>query len=226
MKKLLIIATFTTILCLTLFYGWTKFGARFYQSAKAKREVGQLLKEDVLQNGDLIFHTSLSRQSMAIQLATKSEYSHCGLIYKADGQYFVLEAVQPVGLTPLDKWIARGKHGKYVVKRLKEADRILKPDVLNKMKEIGNSMIGKNYDFGFGWSDERIYCSELIWKIYQKATGLKIGKIEKLKDFDLSSAAVKQKMKERYGNHIPLNESVISPKAVFESELLTTVKSK
>lgn len=225
MKKLIIIATITTIFCVVLFYGWNKYGARFYKSAKAKKEVGQLLKKEILQNGDLIFHTSLSRQSMAIQLATKSEYSHCGLIYKTDNEYFVLEAVQPVGLTPLDKWIARGKDGKFVVKRLKEADHILKPDVLKRMKEIGNSMVGKNYDFGFGWSDERIYCSELIWKIYQKATGLEIGKIEKLKDFDLSSAAVKQKMKERYGNHIPLNEPVISPKAVFESELLVTVKS-
>jgi hypothetical protein len=34
------------------------------------------------QNGDLIFHISKSEQSEAIQLATKSEYSHCGLIYK------------------------------------------------------------------------------------------------------------------------------------------------
>ena len=67
--------------------------------------------------------------------------------------------------------------------------------------------------------------TELIWKIYQRATGLEIGKLEKLSSFDLSAEAVKKKMKERYGNKIPLNETVISPAAVFESELLIMVKS-
>jgi len=32
-------------------------------------------------------------------------------------------------------------------------------------------------------------------------------------------------MKERYGDKIPLNENVISPVAIFDSELLKTVKS-
>lgn len=32
-------------------------------------------------------------------------------------------------------------------------------------------------------------------------------------------------MKERYGNNIPFNEPVISPAAIFNSELLVTVKS-
>jgi hypothetical protein len=31
-------------------------------------------------NGDIIFHTSTSDQSKAIQLATNSRYSHCGII--------------------------------------------------------------------------------------------------------------------------------------------------
>jgi hypothetical protein len=41
----------------------------------------------------------------------------------------------------------------------------------------------------------------------------------------LTSDAVKKKMKERYGNEIPLNEIVISPASIFNSELLITVKS-
>lgn len=69
-----------------------------------------------------------------------------------------------------------------------------------------------------------IYCSELIWKVYQRATGIELGKLEKLSDFDLTNEAVKKKMKERYGDKIPMNEIVISPKAVFESELLETIK--
>ena len=178
-----------------------------------------------IKNGDLIFQTSLSSQSKAIQLATKSKYSHCGIIYQEGKKWYVFEAVQPVKRTPLDKWIKRGEGGKYVVKRLKNADQVLTPAVLAEMKKVGDKFIGKNYDLTFEWSDNKIYCSELIWKIYQRATGIEIGKLQKLRDFDLSDAAVRKKMKERYGDHIPMDELVISPAAIFDSELLTTVQS-
>lgn len=184
-----------------------------------------LAQNVTLKNGDLIFHTSQSSQSQAIQLATKSKYSHCGIIYQEGEKYFVFEAIQPVKYTPLEQWIARGKDGKYVVKRLKNAAQVLTPEVLRKMLIVGEGFKGKNYDLTFEWSDDKIYCSELIWKVYQRATGLEIGKLDKLSSFDLSANAVKKKMKERYGNKIPLNETVISPAAVFESELLVTVKS-
>jgi Permuted papain-like amidase enzyme, YaeF/YiiX, C92 family len=176
-----------------------------------------------LKNGDLIFQTSLSSQSKAIQLATKSTYSHCGIVFKEGGKYYVFEAIQPVKRTPLHKWIARGKDRKYVVKRLKNADQVLTPEALQKMKAIGDQFIGKNYDLTFEWNDDRIYCSELIWKMYQRATGIEIGKLEKLRSFDLTSEAVKKKMQERYGDNIPMDETVISPAAMFESALLITV---
>lgn len=92
------------------------------------------------------------------------------------------------------------------------------------MERIGKSFIGKNYDLTFEWSDDRIYCSELVWKIYQRATGLEVGKVERLEDFDLNNEIVRKKMSERYGNNIPLNESVISPVAIFNCELLMTVE--
>jgi cell wall-associated NlpC family hydrolase len=179
-----------------------------------------------IKNGDLIFQTSLSSQSKAIQLATKSKYSHCGIIYLEGSSFYVFEAIQPVKKTPLDKWIKRGQNGKYVVKRLKNADQILTPATLAKMKRAGDKFNGKDYDLTFEWSDDKIYCSELIWKIYQRATGIEIGKLAKISTFDLSSEPVKQKMKERYGDQIPMNETVISPAAIFDSDLLITVKGK
>lgn len=179
-----------------------------------------------IHNGDLIFQTSTSAQSKAIQLATKSVYSHCGIIYKEGNSYYVFEAVQPVKRTPLDKWIARGKDKHYVIKRLKNADAVLTPSALQEMKKVGDTFTGKNYDLTFEWSDDRIYCSELIWKIYQRAIGIEIGKPQHLKDFDLTSKPVREKMKERYGDHIPAEEIVISPQAIFESDLLKTVISR
>ena len=176
-----------------------------------------------IKNGDIIFQTSKSSQSKAIQLATNSKYSHVGIIYKYDNSFFVYEAVQPVKITPIVQWINRGIDKHYVVKRLKNSEEVLTPKTIKNMKLYGNTFKGKNYDLYFEWSNEKMYCSELVWKIYKENTGIEIGELEKLSDFDLSNKIVKQKMKERYGKNIPLNEKVISPAAMFNSKKLVTI---
>jgi len=225
MKRTILLFGLIVIIIVGGYYAKRKYYDPRQRLDNAKNEVIKLSGNKELKEGDLIFQTSLSRQSQAIQLATKSKYSHCGIIFKDGNEYYVFEAVQPIKRTPLDKWIARGQDGKYVIKRLKNAEQILTPVSIAKMKQIGEKFKGKNYDLTFEWSDDKIYCSELIWKIYQRATGLEIGRLQKLSDFDLSNDVVKQKMKDRYGDKIPLNEIVISPAAIFESELLKTVKS-
>ncbi|QIX62657.1 YiiX family permuted papain-like enzyme [Hymenobacter sp. BT18] len=176
-----------------------------------------------LHQGDLIFHTSQSAQSRAIQLATHSPYSHCGMLFRQGGEWQVLEAVQPVGITPLEKWITRGQGEHFVVKRLRDAEQVLTPTVLRRLKRAGQQYRGRNYDQYFGWSDERIYCSELLWKMYQQATGREIGQLQRLRDFDLSHPAVQAKLRERYGRRLPLDERVISPVQMLKSPELVTV---
>ena len=193
----------------------------------ATQEVKKLTSKDLIHSGDLIFQTSLSGQSKAIQVATKSKYSHCGLIFKKENDnqnWYVIEAVQPVKWTSLEKWIARGENGKYVIKRLKQ-DAILDKSKLLKLRGNAEKYLGKNYDLTFEWSDDKIYCSELLWKVYKTTTGIEIGKLQKLREFDLTNKIVKAKMKERYGDNLPLNELVISPKALFESTNLKTIQS-
>lgn len=179
-----------------------------------------------LSSGDVIFQTSMSRQCQAVRLATRSVFSHCGMIWEVGNKYYVLEAVQPVKITPLDEWISHGEGEKYVIRRLKNADEVLTPAVLKKMEAEGKKMQGKNYDGYFEWSDDQIYCSELVWKIYKRAAGLEVGRLQKIKDFDLSSEAVKQIIRERYGDNLPVNETVISPQSIYESSLFVTVMSK
>ena len=224
MKKGLIILGLLGLTILGGLYTKRKFYDPKHRFENAITEVKELADNDEIKNGDIIFQTSLSGQSKEIQLATNSKYSHCGIIYSENGYFYVLEAIHPVKTTPLDNWIARGKDGHYVIKRLKNADQVLTAETLQKMKQEGEKFKGKNYDLTFEWSDDKIYCSELIWKIYQRATGIEIGKLQKLSDFDLTNEAVKQKMKERYGDKIPTEEIVISPAAIFYSELLTTVR--
>jgi len=131
--------------------------------------------------------------------------------------------VQPVKLTPLKDWIKRGEGSHYVVKRLKDSETILTPEVWSKMGSFSEAFKGKPYDIYFEWSDDHIYCSELVWKIYHEAAGVDIGELEKLSSFNLEEPAVKQKLTERYGNNIPMDELVISPASMFDSDLVVTV---
>jgi permuted papain-like amidase YaeF/Yiix C92 family enzyme len=178
--------------------------------------------QTMLRDGDIIFQESRSAQSQAIQLATKSPYSHMGILFRQNGRWFVYEAVGPVKFTPLSDWIDRGHGHHFVVKRIRRSET-LTPTVLARMKTIGAKYQDKPYDFYFGWSNDRIYCSELVWKIYKEGADIEIGHLQKLRNFDLSSAIVRQKLRERYGRHIPLDEPVISPAAMFNSARLTEV---
>jgi len=127
-----------------------------------------------------------------------------------------------VVLTPLKKWISHGLGSHYVLKRLKNRD-VLTERILTNMKRVADGFKNRPYDALFAWSDDRIYCSELVWKIYKRAVGIELGELKKLGSFDLSHPVVKAKLEERYGRNIPLNESVIAPQGVFDSDLLKTV---
>ncbi|WP_437339776.1 YiiX family permuted papain-like enzyme [Gilliamella apis] len=175
-------------------------------------------------DGDVIFQSSQSNQSKAIEQATNSPYSHVGIIFIKNGKPYVFEAASKVIYTPLDKWINRGKNKTYVIKRLK--NHPLSQQEITSLKQVAHKFENKPYDIWFGWDDKYIYCSELVWKIYNRALKLKIGQLQTIKDFNLSSPAVKQKLKQRYGDKIPYQETVISPVAIFNSPLLITVDKR
>jgi uncharacterized protein YycO len=176
-----------------------------------------------LKDGDIVFQTSRSSQSIAVQRATASKYSHMGMVVHRDGKPYVLEAISTVQYTPLERWVARGVGHHFVAKRLQDADTRLTPQAIQKLRKAGSQFVGRPYDLVFGWSDDRIYCSELVWKAYDRALGIQIGTLQQVRDFNLSDPAVRAKMRERYGTKVPLDETVISPSSMFDSPLLVTV---
>lgn len=149
-----------------------------------------------------------------------------GIIFRRAGKPFVFEAVSTVEFTPLSEWIARGVDSSYVVKRLTNSSSRLTEPAVGKLNKQAQSIRGKRYDPAFEWSDERFYCSELVWKIYKRALGIELGRLQRLRDFDLSDPIVSAKLRERYGDRVPLNERVISPAAIFDSPELTTIATK
>jgi len=139
----------------------------------------------------------------------------------------VYEASSTARYTPLKNWVARGSGSYYVVKPLQNANRILTPDAIARLRQVAAQFQGKPYyDLTFEWSDDRIYCSELVWKIYDRGLGLRIGKLQKLHEFDLAAPVVKALLDRRYGPKTPMEETVISPGEMFSDAELTVVVKK
>ena len=178
---------------------------------------------DKIKEGDMIFQTSQSKQCEAIRIATNSKFSHCGIVFIEKGEKYVFEAVQPVKYTPLETWITHGKDNHFVVTRIKNASTLLSQETLQKMKNYANGLKNKDYDLYFEWSDDKIYCSEFIWKIYKNGAGIELCSLQKLKDFNLKDTRVRAILAERYGTKIPLEENVIAPSNLEQSKIVTTI---
>ena len=71
--------------------------------------------------GDILFQSLPGGVDLivAIEGATHSPFSHCGMVEKYDGQWVVLEAIEPVKRTPLFLWIWRGRGSRFAAYRLK-----------------------------------------------------------------------------------------------------------
>ncbi len=173
--------------------------------------------------GDILFQSLDSRQCEAVKIATGSKYSHCAMVMIVDGRTMVFEGLQPCRLTPIDEWINRGIDRHYTAKRFKDFESHLGQTDEKKLEEIRQHFLGKDYDIYFGWSDSLIYCSELVWKAYKEIWDIELCSLRQLKDFNLSHPVVEAIVKERYGDNIPLEEPVVAPSDLFDSDLLIEI---
>ena len=172
------------------------------------------LTEDV-REGDVIFQTSLSQQSPLIKMGTRSTITHCGVVVMKDGKPYVLETQKTLVLTPLNKFIARGKDGKYWHKRSK----------LDNIKIEYSGYLGKPYDLAFKFDNGKFYCSELIYDVYLNQLGVELCKPKMIDDYLILGThripKIKRAMKKR---GISLEQYAVAPVDVFNSKELKFVK--
>ena len=188
---------------------------RLHASAKPPTDV---------RDGDLIFQESTSGQSEMVRALTRSRWTHMGVIAKRPGGVFVLEAASPVRITPVARWIAHGRDARYVVKRLRDAKLKLTPEVVAKMTKLGASWQGRPYDIRFRWDDQALYCSELAYKLYERAAGIRVGTLQRASDMNLADERVQQALRKRFANAMfDPDELVITPDSMFNDEQLVEV---
>ena len=162
--------------------------------------------------GDLVFQ-SLPHADLvdAIEAVTKSPWSHCGILVKREGHWFVAEAIGEVRYTPLYVWIVRGRRSCIDSYRVTN----LPPQNALKIQAGVDKLLGTPYDFRYAPDDSEIYCSELVYKVYDRELGIKIGNWEKL-------GALNWKPMEKFirgmeGGRLPLDREMITPVGLTRS---------
>lgn len=177
-----------------------------------------------LQDGDLIFQESTSRQSEMVRALTDSRWTHVGVIFTERSGPLVLEAVSPVRKTPLQAWIDRGRDRHYVIKRLRNGGSRLSNDAIAKMRKLGATWLGRPYDLRFRWDDQALYCSELVYKLFDRAAGVRLGTLERAADMNLDDARVQRALRKRFaGAKFDPTETVVTPDSIFNDQQLVEV---
>ena len=171
--------------------------------------------------GDVVFqsfpHDPLTD---TIEGVSQSPYSHCGIVLRENGNWSVIEAVGPVMITPLEDWVARGRGHAFAVYRLREKYRKLTPQMI----EAAKTFLGRPYDIHYAMGDDKIYCSELVFKAFRKASGEDPGKLQKLGDLNWKPYEVFIRKIEE--GQLPLDREMITPRELYEAPQLEKIFSK
>lgn len=174
-------------------------------------------------DGDIIFQESQSHQSKAIREVTKSRWSHVGILFQEKNAWYVAEAVQPVRMTPLSSFISRGKNRDYRVYRMPG----LTQGQGAELKKYVSRLMGQNYDIYFEWSDNMIYCSELVYKAFFEVTGAEIGTLQKYRDLNLNGPFARELIRRRIedtGRVLNLDEPIVTPATQLQDSDLVLVE--
>ncbi len=174
--------------------------------------------EPAVRAGDLVFETSTSSQSRAIRWATRSPWSHVGIVDVAEDGTYVVEALGRVSRTPWSAWRRRAaRGGDLLVLRPRGVPSPLRAAAVERAK----AFLGRRYDPRFGWGDDRIYCSELVVKAYERAAGVSFGRRERLKD--LRIFGLRGAIEQRWGGPVPEDLVLVTPASIAEDARLDRV---
>ncbi len=162
--------------------------------ASSAAVLGELISNEKIQEGDLIFIESQTQQAAAIKEGTDSPWSHVGMLFRyrpetklansasrqgiKEGDWVVVESAGPVGITALDSFVQRSRGLHYLIGRY--PGNITTAQATSMWREFVDVQHGKAYDIYFRING--MYCSLLTYKLFQKI-GLTVGQLEKTEKY-------------------------------------------
>lgn len=169
--------------------------------------------------GDIIFQDIHGQLFRVIEEVSGSRLTHCGIIVRQQGELYVLEAIGPVMLTPLKAWVHRGIGSRFTVVRLKAPHRARVPAIIR----AGFTYLNRPYDFQYEMTDDKIYCSELVYKAVEAAAGIRLGPLRRLGDLKWQRHEAFIRM--LTGGELPLERTIITPGDLAVSDQVDVVYS-
>ncbi|HSV43882.1 MAG TPA: YiiX/YebB-like N1pC/P60 family cysteine hydrolase, partial [Candidatus Bathyarchaeia archaeon] len=127
--------------------------------------------------------------------------------------------IGPVKKTPINEWIARGIRDEFTVVRLREEYQ----DMIPVMIQAAQAYQGRPYDIQYEWDDQKIYCSELLYKAVRDASGMALAEFERLGDMNWQPH--EKIIRELSGGKLPLDRLMITPDAIAFSDKVRTIFS-
>lgn len=177
-----------------------------------KPQVGDVVLQSIQPGGRLL---------RTIRGVTESPWCHCGVVDRKDGEWVVCEAVgQGVVYTPLDEFLLRGDKIYFDVYRLKDQFQ----QHAQKFAECCSAYLGRPYDIQYELDDEKIYCSELVYKAYRDATGDTLGVVQEFGELNWED--YQDDIRHFHGSQeLPLTRQVVTPASLELSPQLRRVCS-
>ncbi|MFA5259938.1 MAG: YiiX/YebB-like N1pC/P60 family cysteine hydrolase, partial [Candidatus Omnitrophota bacterium] len=192
---------------------------RSYALTVAKAKMIRYTDNMDIQEGDFIFQHLPGPLTEMIAAVTQSAYSHCGIVVRKTDRWFVLEAIEPVTWTPLNKWIARGEGAHVTLVRLKPQYRRYIPQIIQEAEHY----VGRPYDLQYQWDETAIYCSELIYKAVWKGAGIRLADFVRLGE--LNWRLYEPLIRSLAGGRLPLDRLMITPNDLVHSGAVVMVYS-
>lgn len=127
-------------------------------------------------------------------------------------------ALQSIHDTPLQAWKLRGRfHQTFTAYRLKPEWQ----KFVTGLVKQGEAFLGRPYDYKYDLDEERIDGSELLYKAMLNASGVRLGKLQKLGD--LRWQPYRTTIEKYEGGKPPLDCQMITPQSLSEAKELELV---
>ena len=150
-----------------------------------------------LHTGDVVLIASTSPQASAIARATRSKYTHAGVVVVEDGTPWVYEAAGTVRRTPFASFAKRAVPGTLLVRR---AGVGITPAQQARIAQEARRLVGRPYDLAFAQGDDALYCSEYV-RLVLAVGGVDAGKIQHVRDLDVDDPVVHALIAQRWRRH-------------------------
>ncbi|MGB8853220.1 MAG: YiiX/YebB-like N1pC/P60 family cysteine hydrolase [Pirellulales bacterium] len=213
LKTVLVRTAISLTVLLALFIGWAGWMAvSVYRTlSKYQPEVGDVLIQSITPCGRLL---------RTVKGVTESKWCHCGVVDKKNGRWVVCEAVgDGVRYTPLAHFLLRGDEIDFAVYRLQGDFKKHAAELAKCCKPY----VGRPYDIQYELDDEKLYCSELVYKAYRDAThGDELGLVQRFGELNWQD--FKADIAHYHGSDdLPLDRQIVTPVSLTWSKQLEKV---